>query len=97
MYYVSPYDHPLVIAGQATVGVELLEQHPNKPDIIFVPVGGGGLVAGIAAYVKARDSDIKIIGVEPDEAPCMHNAIEAGERIELEEIGIFADGPAGKQ
>ena len=97
MYYVSPYDHPLVIAGQATVGVELLEQHPNKPDIIFVPIGGGGLVAGIAAYVKARDSDIKIIGVEPDEAPCMHHAFEAGERIELEQIGIFADGAAVKQ
>ena len=97
MYYVSPYDHPLVIAGQATVGVELLEQHPNKPDIIFVPIGGGGLVAGIAVHVKARDSDIKIIGVEPDEAPCMHHAIEAGERIELEQIGIFADGAAVKQ
>ena len=97
MYYVSPYDHPLVIAGQATVGVELLEQHPNKPDIIFVPIGGGGLVAGIAVYAKARDSDIKIIGVEPDEAPCMHHAFEAGERIELEQIGIFADGAAVKQ
>ena len=97
MYYVSPYDHPLVISGQATVGVELLKQHPNKPDIIFVPVGGGGLVAGIAAYVKKIHPDIKIIGVEPDEAPCMHDAIKAGKLIELEHIGIFADGAAVKQ
>ena len=97
MYYVSPYDHPLVISGQATVGVELLDQHPNKPDIIFVPVGGGGLVAGIAAYVKTIDSNIKIIGVEPDEAPCMHDALKSGELIELDHIGIFADGAAVKQ
>ena len=97
MQYISPYDHPLVIAGQATVGVELLEQHPNTPDIIFVPVGGGGLVAGIAAYTKANNADIKIIGVEPDEAPCMHQAFESGKRIELERIGIFADGAAVKQ
>jgi threonine dehydratase len=87
----------LVIAGQATVGVELLEQHPNKPDIIFVPVGGGGLIAGIAAHVKANHADIKIIGVEPDEAPCMYRAFESGERVELEQIGIFADGAAVKQ
>ena len=60
MFYVSPYDHPLVIAGQATVGVELLEQHPNSPDIIFVPVGGGGLIAGIAAYIKVNNPNIKI-------------------------------------
>ena len=78
MHYISPYDHPLVIAGQATVGVELLEQHPNTPDIIFVPIGGGGLVAGIAAYIKEKNTDIKIIGVEPDEAPCMHQAFELG-------------------
>ena len=97
MQYISPYDHPLVIAGQATVGVELLEQHPNTPDIIFVPVGGGGLVAGIAAYTKANNADIKIIGVEPDEAPCMHQAFESGIRIELDRIGIFADGAAVKQ
>ena len=97
MHYISPYDHPLVIAGQATVGVELLEQHPNKPDIIFVPVGGGGLIAGIAAYTKAHEPNIKIIGVEPDEAPCMHQALELDERVELEQIGIFADGAAVKQ
>jgi threonine dehydratase len=97
MCYIPPYDHPLVIAGQATVGVELLEQHPDTPDIIFVPVGGGGLIAGIAAYTKANYPAIKIIGVEPDEAPCMHHAFEAGERVELDHIGIFADGAAVKQ
>ena len=97
MTFVPPYDHPVVIAGQATVGVEILEQLPSGPDIIFVPVGGGGLIAGIAAYVKAQDPNIKIIGVESDEAPCMHHALEAGERIALEHIGIFADGAAVKQ
>ena len=97
MCYIPPYDHPLVIAGQATVGVELMEQHSEPPDYIFVPVGGGGLIAGIAAYVKAHYPDIHIIGVEPDEAPCMHHAFEAGERVVLEKIGIFADGAAVKQ
>ena len=86
----------LIIAGQATVGVELIEQHPTRPDIIFVPVGGGGLIAGIAAYTQANYPDVKIIGVEPDEAPCMHHALEAGERVVLDKIGIFADGAAVK-
>lgn len=94
MCYIPPFDHPLIIAGQATVGVELLEQHPGKPDIIFVPVGGGGLIAGIAAYVKEYHPEIKIIGVEHDEAPSMHHAFEANERVVLEQIGIFADGAA---
>ncbi len=95
--YVPPYDHPLIIAGQATVGVELLEQHPGTPDIIFVPVGGGGLIAGIAAYIRDKCPDIAVIGVEPDEAPCMHQALKAGERVVLDKIGIFADGAAVKQ
>ncbi len=95
--FIPPYDHPIVIAGQATVGVELLEQHPDTPDIIFIPVGGGGLIAGIAVYLRQKNPNIRIIGVEPDEAPCMHHAIEANERVELEQIGIFADGAAVKQ
>jgi threonine dehydratase len=94
MYYIPPFDHPLVIAGQATVAVELFEQHPTMPDIIFVPVGGGGLIAGIAAYVKELYPEIKIIGVEHDEAPSMHHAFEANERVVLDQIGIFADGAA---
>ncbi len=94
--YIPPYDHPLVIAGQATVAVEFMEQH-SAPDIIFVPVGGGGLIAGIAVYLKENNPNIKIIGVEPDEAPCMHAAFAAGERVVLDKIGIFADGAAVKQ
>lgn len=94
--YVPPYDHPLIIAGQATVGVELLEQHGN-PDIIFVPVGGGGLISGIAAHIKSIRPSIKIVAVEPDEAPCLHQAMASGSRVELEHIGIFADGAAVKQ
>ncbi len=94
MCYIPPFDHPLVIAGQATVAVEILEQYPTSPDIIFVPVGGGGLIAGVAAYVKQLYPEIKIIGVEHDEAPSMHHAFEANERVVLDQIGIFADGAA---
>lgn len=95
--YIPPYDHPIVIAGQATVAVEILEQHPTQPDIIFVPVGGGGLIAGIVAHLQDVAPDTTIIGVEPDEAPCMHAALAAGELVELEHIGIFADGAAVRQ
>lgn len=94
---VPPFDHPLVIAGQATVGVEVLEQHPGPIDIIFVPVGGGGLIAGIAAYVKQQCPEIRIIGVEADEAPSMYRALKEGRRVALEHFGIFADGAAVRQ
>jgi len=97
MTFIPPFDHPVVIAGQATVGVEILEQHPDTIDIIFVPIGGGGLIAGIAAYVKAHRPGIRIIGVEPEEAPCMKRAFEAGECVTLDHIGIFADGAAVRQ
>jgi threonine dehydratase len=97
MVYIPPYDHPLVIAGQATVGVELLEQHPAVPDMVFVPVGGGGLIAGIAVHLKSMHPDIRIIGVESDEAPSMYRALEAGERVKLDHIGIFVDGAAVRQ
>ncbi|MDX1519311.1 MAG: threonine ammonia-lyase, biosynthetic, partial [Gammaproteobacteria bacterium] len=95
--YIPPYDHPLVIAGQATVGVECLQQHPARPDVIFVPVGGGGLIAGIAVHIKNLNPEIRIIGVEPDEAPCMFHALKENRRVELEKIGIFADGAAVRQ
>ncbi len=95
--YVPPYDHPLVIAGQGTVAMEILRQHTKPIDAIFVPVGGGGLIAGVAVYVKALAPEIRIIGVEPDEAPSMKRALEAGERVTLERIGIFADGAAVRQ
>ena len=94
MVYIPPFDHPLVIAGQGTVGKEILQQHPNTPDIIFVPVGGGGLIAGICAYVKYLCPEIKIIGVESDEAPSLKRSMEAGKPVLLDKIGIFADGAA---
>ncbi len=97
LFFVPPYDHPLVIAGQATVGVEIIEQSPGLPDIIFVPVGGGGLIAGIAAHVKMHHPQVRIIGVEPDEAPSLHHALLAGKPVCLEQIGIFADGAAVRQ
>jgi threonine dehydratase len=92
--FIPPYDHPLVIAGQATVGVELMEQHPRRPDYVFVPIGGGGLASGIALHVRATDPAVRIIGVEPDEAACMKAAMEAGRLVTLDHVGIFADGAA---
>ena len=95
--YIPPYDHPLVIAGQGTVGKEILEQCPAIPYAVFVPVGGGGLIAVIATYVKALIPETKVIGVQSDGAPSMKRALEAGERVVLETIGIFADGAAVRQ
>jgi threonine dehydratase len=97
MTYIHPYDDPDVIAGQGTIAMEILDQHEDALNVIFVPVGGGGLIAGIAAYVKSLRPDIKIIGVEPDDAPCMFQALEAGERVVLDQVGIFADGVAVRQ
>ncbi len=94
--FVHPYDDPDVIAGQGTVGMELLRQ-TRHIDAIFVPVGGGGLIAGIAAYVKYVNPKIKIIGVEPIDAACLYEAMKANERIILPEVGIFVDGVAVKQ
>ena len=91
---VPPYDHPLVIAGQGTTGVEILRQQRKPVDAIFVPVGGGGLIAGIAACIKREQPQTRIIGVEPDEAPCMAEAIRQGRPVRLDNIGIFADGAA---
>jgi len=95
--FVHPFDDPDVIAGQGTVGMEILRQHGPGIHAIFVSIGGGGLIAGIAAYVKALWPQIRIVGVEPDDAPSMHGALEAGERIELEQAGLFADGVAVRQ
>ena len=95
--YVHPYDDPHTIAGQGTVAMEILRQHPAPLDAIFVPVGGGGLIAGIAAYVKYLRPDIKIIGVEPDDSNCLQAAMAAGERVVLPTVGIFADGVAVAQ
>ena len=97
MVYVHPFDDPDVIAGQGTVAMEILRQHSEAIHAIFVAVGGGGLIAGIAAYVKSLWPEIKVIGVEPEDAPSMHAALAAGERVELDYVGIFADGVAVKQ
>ena len=95
--YIHPYDDPHTIAGQGTVAMEILRQHPRPLDAIFVPVGGGGLIAGIAAYVKYLRPDIKVIGVEPDDSNCLQAAMAAGERVVLPTVGIFADGVAVAQ
>jgi threonine dehydratase len=92
--FLHPFDDPDVIAGQGTIGMEILRQHPEPPHAIFVPVGGGGLIAGIAAYVKWLMPEVRIIGVEPEEAPTLHAALAAGKRVELEQVGLFADGVA---
>jgi threonine dehydratase len=91
---IHPFDDPDVIAGQGTIGMEILRQHPEPLHAIFVPVGGGGLIAGIAAYVKYVYPKVKVIGVEPEEAPTLQRALAAGRRVELEQVGLFADGVA---
>ena len=92
--FVHPYDDPDVIAGQGTVGLEILRQHSGPIEAIFVPVGGGGLIAGVAAYVKFTRPDIKIIGVEPEDADCLYQALKADKRVQLAQVGLFADGVA---
>ncbi len=95
--FIHPFDDPLVIAGQGTVAMELLQQHPDPIKAVFIPVGGGGLIAGMASYIKALRPDIKIIGVEPDDTPTLYSALEHNRRVTLKEIGLFADGVAVKQ
>ena len=94
---IPPFDDVDVIAGQGTIAMEILRQHTQPIHAIFVPVGGGGLIAGIAAYVKSLFPEIRVIGVEPDDAASMHDALAAGERIKLAQVGIFADGVAVRQ
>ncbi len=95
--FIHPYDDPDVIAGQGTVGMEIMQQCSTVPEAIFVPVGGGGLIAGVATYVKYLYPQIKIIGVEPDDAASMYEALRADERVMLDQVGIFADGVAVRQ
>jgi threonine dehydratase len=97
LVFVHPYDDPDVIAGQGTIGLEILKQHTGELDAIFVPVGGGGLIAGIAAYVKQIRPGVKIIGVEPEDADAMHRSLRTGRRVVLDHAGAFADGVAVKQ
>jgi threonine dehydratase len=95
--YVHPYDDPLVIAGQGTIGVEILRQHPRGIDAIFVPVGGGGLIGGIAAYVKRVAPRTKVIGVQPVDSAAMHESLKQGRRVTLPHVNLFADGVAVRQ
>lgn len=95
--FVSAFDDPDVIAGQGTVGLEIVRQHSAKIDAIFVPVGGGGLMAGVAAYVKFIRPDIKLIAVEAEDSACLKAALEAQSRVVLSQVGLFADGVAVAQ
>jgi len=97
MVFVHPYDDPQVIAGQGTIAEEILRQSPNDIDAVFIPIGGGGLAAGVAIFLKHHSPNTRIIGVEPDDSSAMHDSIAAGKRVELEQVGIFADGVAVKQ
>ncbi|MGN4072254.1 pyridoxal-phosphate dependent enzyme, partial [Burkholderia gladioli] len=94
--FVHPFDDPDVIAGQGTVAMEVLRQHQGPIHAIFVPIGGGGLAAGVAAYVKAVRPEIRVIGVQTDDSCAMAQSIEAGERVTLSEVGLFSDGTAVK-
>jgi len=95
--FVHPFDDPDVIAGQGTIGVELLRQHGGPIHAVFAAIGGGGLISGVASYVKQIRPDIKIIGVQHAEATAMGDSIAAGERVTLDDVGLFSDGTAVKQ
>jgi threonine dehydratase len=97
LVFVPPFDDPDVIAGQGTVGMEILRQARSTPDAIFVPVGGGGLIGGIAAFVKRLAPEVRIVGVEPCDADAMARSLAAGERVVLETVGLFHDGVAVRQ
>lgn len=94
--FVHPFDDPYVIAGQGTVGMEILRQHPEPIHAIFVAIGGGGLIAGVASYVKAVRPDIKIIGVQTTDSDAMARSLKAGRRVALPDVGLFSDGTAVK-
>ena len=95
--FIHPFDDPLVIAGQGTIGAEILRHSQDRLSAVFVPVGGGGLIAGIAGYLKSLRPDVKIIGVEPYESDAMYQSVKAGRRVRLDHVGIFADGVAVRE
>ncbi|MCU1497891.1 MAG: Threonine ammonia-lyase L-threonine dehydratase [Acidimicrobiales bacterium] len=94
---IHPFDDPDVIAGQGTIAMEILRQHQRPIDAVFVAVGGGGLVSGIAAYLKAVRPEIRVIGVQAADSDAMARSVAAGERVELDDVGLFSDGTAVKQ
>src|SRR6202171_6011875 len=95
--FVHPYDDPDVIAGQGTIGMEILRQHPGPIHAIFVAVGGGGLIAGVAAYVKALRPEIRVIGVQPVDSDAMARSLKKGRRVTVDPVRLFADGVAVKR
>jgi threonine dehydratase len=95
--FIHPYDDPLVIAGQGTIGLELSQQAREERFTVFVPIGGGGLAAGIAVFLKSINPAIRIVGVEPDDSDAMYQSVRAGERVTLPTVGIFVDGVAVKR
>lgn len=95
--FVHPFDDPHVIAGQGTIGMEILRQQPEPIHAIFVAIGGGGVIAGVAAYVKQIRPEIKVIGVQTTDSDAMARSLKAGERITLHDVGLFSDGTAVKQ
>jgi len=95
--FVHPFDDPDVIAGQGTVAMEILHQHPGPIDAVFVPIGGGGLLAGIAAYIKQLRPDVAVIGVQTEDSDAMARSFRAGRRVHLNDVGLFSDGTAVKQ
>ena len=97
LVFVHPYDDPDVIAGQGTIGMELLRGLRNPPHAVFAAVGGGGLIAGVGAYIKALFPQVRIIGVEPVDSDAMSQSLRAGHRVTLDQVGLFADGVAVKQ
>ncbi|MFZ5550374.1 MAG: threonine ammonia-lyase, biosynthetic [Pseudomonadota bacterium] len=94
--FVHPFDDPDVIAGQGTIAMEILRQHQGPIDAIFVAIGGGGLISGVAAYIKALRSEIKVIGVQTTDSDAMLRSVKAGKRVQLADVGLFADGTAVK-
>jgi threonine dehydratase len=94
LVFIHAFDDPAVIAGQGTIGKEILEQAEENIDAVFVPIGGGGLIAGIAAWIKQTRPDVRIVGVEPDDSAAMKESIDAGAPVVLDHVGIFADGVA---
>ena len=97
MTFIHPFDDPLVIAGQGTIGAEILRRRQDRLTAVFVPVGGGGLIAGIAGYLKALRPSVRVIGVEPFEADAMYQSLAAGQRVRLDQVGLFADGVAVRE
>jgi threonine dehydratase len=95
--FVHPFDDAAVVAGQGTIARDILRQHPGPLQAVFVPVGGGGLLAGVAAYIKAVRPEVQVIGVQAGDSDAMARSLESGARVVLDEVGLFADGTAVKQ